>query len=215
VLREKGSKNLRRLFYVVLTFALSPVFMTALDEYTREASTLSDLMNWRAGSVIAEIGAGEGQMSFFASRVVGPSGHVYITELDDKKLDHLKDEVRKRKLRNITVVKADAIGTNLPENCCDVIFMRRVYHHFPDPKRTDAAIFRDLKPGGLLAVIDFPPRSGLPQVDGAPKTHGGHGVPKRVLIEELTVAGFEIVNEPSDWPNPEDYCVIVRRPAAR
>jgi ubiquinone/menaquinone biosynthesis C-methylase UbiE len=215
VLREKRSKNLRRLFYLVLTFALTPLLVAALDEYAREASRLSDLMNWRAGNVIAEIGAGEGQMSFFASRVVGSSGHVYITELDDKKLDHLHHAVRKRKLRNITVVKADAIGTNLPENCCDVIFMRRVYHHFTDPKGTDAAIFSNLKPGGLLAVIDFSPRSGLPQVDGAPKTHGGHGVPKRVLIEELTAAGFEIVTEPSDWPNPEDYCVIARRPAAR
>jgi ubiquinone/menaquinone biosynthesis C-methylase UbiE len=204
--------NLRQLLHVTLLFALVPLLVLALDEYAREASRLSDLMNWRPGQVIAEIGAGEGQMSFFASARVGPSGHVYITELDDEKLDRLKDEVKQRKLQNVTVIKADTIGTNLSDNCCDVIFMRRVYHHFKHPEQTDAVILSDLKPGGLLAVIDFSPRLGLPRVDGAPKSHGGHGVPKEVLMRELTAAGFEIVSEPNNWPNPGDYCVIARRP---
>jgi ubiquinone/menaquinone biosynthesis C-methylase UbiE/membrane-associated phospholipid phosphatase len=202
----------RPLYFSVLLLAMVPFSVLALDEYAREASKLSDLMNWKPGQVIAEIGAGEGQMSFFASARVGLSGHVYITELDSKKIDHLKDEVEKRKLQNATVIKADVIGTNLPDNCCDVIFMRRVYHHFTHPEQTDAAILRDLKPGGLLAVIDFSPRLWLPAVDGAPKTHGGHGVPKQVLIRELSIAGFEIVGQPKDWPNPGDYCVIARKP---
>lgn len=205
----------RRPFHVTLLFALVPLFLLALDEYTREARRLSDLMNWGPGRIIAEIGAGEGQMSFFASAHVGPSGHVFITELDSDKLRHLKDEVRQRRLQNVTVIKADMIGTNLPDNCCDVIFMRHVYHHFTHPEQTDAVIFRDLKAGGLLALIDFPPRAGLAPVDGAPKSHGGHGVPKRVLIKELTAAGFEIVSEPKDWPNPDDYCVIFRKPPGR
>jgi len=202
--------NLRRLFQILLTLALVPL-VVALGEYDREASRLSDLMNWRPGQIIAEIGAGEGQMSFFASARVGPSGHVYVTELDDKKLDYLKREVTQRKLQNVTVIKAGAISTNLPDGCCDVIFMRRVYHHFKDPEQTNVAILRDLKPGGLLAVIDFSPRPALPPVDGAPKSHGGHGVPKQVLIQELTAAGFEIVREPDNWPNPDDYCVIARK----
>jgi ubiquinone/menaquinone biosynthesis C-methylase UbiE len=207
-----SAPKLRRLLHVTLFLALVPLFLFALDEYARETSKLSDLMNWKAGQVIAEVGAGEGQMSFFASARVGPSGHVYVTELDDEKLNHLKHEVKRRKLQNITVIKADTIGTNLPDNCCEVIFMRRVYHHFKDPEQTNAAILRDLKPGGLLAVIDFPPRRWLPAVDGAPKRHGVHGVPEQVMMQELTAAGFEIVSEPSDWPNPGDYCVIARKP---
>jgi ubiquinone/menaquinone biosynthesis C-methylase UbiE len=204
----------RRCSYLsLLLLALIPFSVLALDEYAREASKLSDLMNWRPGQVIAEIGAGEGQMSFFASARVGLSGHVYITELDSKKVDHLRDQVEKRKLQNITVVKADAIGTNLPHNCCDVIFMRRVYHHFTHPEQTDAVILRNLKPGGLLAVIDFSPRAWLPALDGAPKTYGGHGVPKQVLIRELAAAGFEIASQPKEWPSPPDYCVIARKPA--
>jgi ubiquinone/menaquinone biosynthesis C-methylase UbiE len=206
--------TLRRIF-VLLQALLLPLLLLGLDEYTREAGKLADLMNWKPGQVIAEIGAGEGRMSFFAADRVGPSGHVYSTELDDKKLAHLKDEVKDRKLQNITIVKADPVGTNLSENCCDAIFMRRVYHHFKAPRETDAAILRDLKPGGLLAVVDFAPRAGLPSVEGAPKGHVGHGIPKQVLEQELTSAGFQILSEPNDWPKIDgDYCVIARKPAA-
>ncbi len=204
---------MHRLCTLVSVGVLLPLFLLAADEYQIDAGKLSDLMHWRQGEVIAEIGAGEGQMSFFAAARVGPAGHVYTTELDDKKLAHLKEEVNKRHLDNVTVIKADPIGTNLPDDCCEAIFMRRVYHHFTDPARTDAAIYRDLKPGGLLAVIDFAPRAGLPPVPNAPKNHGGHGVPSDVLIRELQSAGFEIAAQPKNWPDDGDYCVIARKPA--
>jgi predicted methyltransferase len=151
-------------------------------------------------------------MSFVAAHLVGAAGRVYTTELDDQKLAHLKEKVQKDKLQNITVVKADRIGTNLPDACCQAIFMRRVYHHFINPAQTDAALFRDLKPGGRLAIIDFPPRPGLPPVADAPKNHGGHGVPVNALAQELKAAGFEIVSESNGWPE-QDYCVIARKPA--
>ena len=196
-------------------FAWLAAVSLALDNYDRETTKLAELMNWRPGEVIAEIGAGEGQMSFAASARVGPGGHVYSTELDEKKLAHLQEEVSRRNLQNVTIVKANLVDTNLPDGCCDAIFMRHVYHHFEKPQQTDAAIFRALKPGGLLAIIDFPPRKGLNSVsplNGTPKNHGGHGVPKKVLIEELVSASFEIVDESDDWPDRDDYCVIVRKP---
>ncbi len=197
---------------LVLAFGLSYGYSSAANLYDREAARLSQLMNWQPGQVIAEIGAGEGEMSFYAASKVGPSGKVYTTELDDKKLAHLKQEVSGRKLQNVEVVKAGPVNTDLPDNCCNDIFMRRVYHHFEDPARTDAAIFRDLKPGGLLAVIDFAPRPGLPPVENAPKSRGtGHGIAKDILIQELKSAGFEIVDQPPNWPEG-DYCVIARKP---
>jgi ubiquinone/menaquinone biosynthesis C-methylase UbiE len=197
------------LFAASLLLALT----LAAGEYEVEAAKLADLMHWRSGEVIAEIGAGEGQMSFFAASRVGNTGHVYTTELDDQKLAHLRQQVKKRKLENVTVVKADPIGTNLPDACCEAIFMRRVYHHFKDPAQTDLAILRALRPGGLLAVIDFTPRSGLPPIEGAPQGHAGHGIAKNSLLQELKSAGFETVTEPKNWPD-DDYCVIVRKPTA-
>jgi ubiquinone/menaquinone biosynthesis C-methylase UbiE len=203
-----------RIYQLAFTLGLLPVLAGALSEYDAEAARLSELMNWKPAQVIAEIGAGEGQMSFFAASRIGRAGHVYTTELDDSKLAYLKKQVDKLDLQNVTVIKADPVSTNLPVACCNGVFMRHVYHHFKDPAQTDASIFRALKPGGLLAIIDFNPRKGLPPVEEAPKTHGnGHGVSENIVIGELKAAGFEIVSTPDDWPNHEDYCIIARKPA--
>ena len=66
---------------------------------------------------------------------------------------------------------------------------------------TDQGIFRALKPGGLLAINDFPPTVWLAlfKVDGVPVNRGGHGVPDRVVIDEMTGAGFRLVDEHSPW----------------
>ena len=206
--------EVHRIRKLALGILLLPLLALALGSYEAEAQKLADLMKWKPGQGIAEIGAGEGQMSFFAADRIKPGGHVYTTELDDQKLERLKKEVAKRDPENITVVKADSVKTNLPDNCCDAIFMRRVYHHFTDPAATDAAILRALKPGGLLGIIDFPPSAWLPPVKNAPKNHGGHGISKATLITELTSVGFEIEAQPKDWPNHGDYCIIARKPAA-
>jgi ubiquinone/menaquinone biosynthesis C-methylase UbiE len=206
----------RRISRSVHLFALPALVLFAFDNYDKEAKKLGDLMSWKPGEVIAEIRAGEGQMSFAAAVRVGLGGRVYSTELDGTKLGHLREEVTRRKLQNVSIVKGDPIGTNLPDGCCDAIFMRHVYHHFAKPAQTDAAILRALKSGGLLAIIDFPSRKWLnatSPLDGAPKNHGGHGVPKKALIEELISTGLEIVSESENWPNHDDYCVIARKPA--
>jgi ubiquinone/menaquinone biosynthesis C-methylase UbiE len=203
--------------FISRTLAVSALLIVALvraDQYDRDASALTRLMHWSAGQTIAEIGAGEGQMSFAAANAVGSEGHVYTTELDEQKLSDLKAAIARRGFKNVTLIKADPIKTNLPENCCDAIFMRHVYHHFSKPDATDASIFRALKPGGLVAVIDFAPRKSLPAVGGVPQNHGGHGVPKAVLENELSTAGFEVLPDDGTWPNHEDYCVLARKPVS-
>jgi Skp family chaperone for outer membrane proteins len=179
------------------------------------AKQLAPLLNWNPGNVVAEIGAGDGGLTLAAAERVGPTGRVYTTELDPEKLAQLESLAAKQKDRNITVVKAGEAETNLPRECCDSIFMRGVYHHFTQPAKEDASLFRSLKPGGLLAIIDFPPgnkSSDIESVKGVPKNRGGHGMPKQLLLDELSAAGFQAVTTPTHW-HGEDYCVVVRKPA--
>jgi ubiquinone/menaquinone biosynthesis C-methylase UbiE len=196
----------------MLLLAALPTILVARDKYQDETARLASLMHWTKGDVIADIGAGEGQMSFDAAKRVGPTGHVYTTELDDHKLANLKNETAQNHIQNVTILKAGTEDTNLPANCCNSIFMRRVYHHFTHPKAIDAALFRDLKAGGMLALIDFPPNKWLPAVAGVPANRGGHGIPEDVMTDELKAAGFEIVSVQRDWPE-DDYFVLARKPS--
>jgi predicted methyltransferase len=203
----------RRSFVVALAVAaLTLSACRGQDNYQTEAERLAPLLHWQAGSVVADIGAGDGEMTQLVAERVGLTGRVYSTEIDAKKLAHLEELAAKS--QNITALQAAAAATNLPPACCDSILLRRVYHHFPQPPEMDASLFKSLKPGGLLAVIDFPPRSWLPDTkEHVPKNRGGHGVEEKIVVEELTAAGFEVVSHAEHWP-ADDYCVIFRKPAS-
>ena len=172
-----------------------------------EIKRLAALMEWKAGAVVADIGAGDGRYAFAAAREVGATGKVFATEIDAEKLSELKSEVAKRHIANVNIVESKEADTNLPPECCDAIFLRRVYHHLTKPTEFNAALLRSLKPGGRLAIIEFPPRSGLDPVQGVPANRGGHGIPQKVVIDELTSAGLQLVKTVQDWPDA-DYCVL-------
>ena len=202
----------RRPFIIALVLTAFIVVSCRAEDntYPEEAERLAVLLNWQQGSVLADIGAGKGELTLIAAKRVGSTGRVYATELDTKKLALLEDLAAREK--NVTALQAGEAQTNLPPACCDSIFMRLVYHHLTKPAEIDANLFRSLKPGGLLAVIDREPPPGSTKVPGVPDNRGGHGMPEKILIEELASAGFQVVKSIDDWPS-KLYCVVFRKPS--
>lgn len=172
-----------------------------------EIPKLAAAMEWKAGTVVADIGAGDGSYAFAAAEHVGATGKVFATEIDDGKLKALKVEIAKRNLRNVVAVESGEAETNLPAACCDAIYLRRVYHHLTKPAEFDASLMRSLKPGGKLAIIDFPPHPEYGKVQGVPKDREDHGIRQKILIDELGKAGFRMEKIVDDWPT-SDYCVL-------
>lgn len=179
-----------------------------------EQARIAEVLEIEPGMVVADIGAGEGDWSIDLARRVGPSGRVYSTEVEPRLLDAVRRAAADAGLDNVSVVEGGASSTNLPERCCDAILLRRVYHHFTDPAGMTRSMLRSLKPGGLLAVVDFEPGSrGLQRPEGVPEDRGGHGVPTDLLRREMTAAGFETVRRVEGWPGGQrDFCLLFRRP---
>ena len=192
---------------VCTALASASLLRRANADATDEIKRLAALMEWKPETIVADIGAGDGSYAFAAAQLVGASGKVFATEIDQEKLTSLRSDVAKRHLTNVVVVESKEAHTNLPAECCDAIFLRRVYHHLTKPAEFDAALVRSLKPGGKLAIIEFPPRSGLDPVEGVPANRGGHGIPQKVVIEELTSTGLQLVKTVNDWP-ANDYCLL-------
>ncbi len=199
-----------RAFLIVFTVlvAFQPFFSLAQDKgtYPEEADRLAVLLDWWPTSTVAEVGAGHGQLTLAAAKRVGK---IYSTELDDKLLTNLQQLAETEK--KIVPVKAAETETNLPPASCDSIFMRFMYHHLTKPAEMDSSLFRAVKPGGLLAVIDEEPRSNTKPPEGVPQNRGGHGMPQKLLVEQLTSAGFQVVKTVYDWPN-HSYCTVFRKP---
>ena len=184
-----------------------------------EIEKLAPLLELKPGSTVAEIGAGNGAVAIAAGKELGPGGHVYATEIDPKRLNQIRAAARKAELANVTVVESKSDDTGLPANCCDAIYMIGVYHHFTEPLKTDASIFRALRPGGRLVIIDFRPSLLLKPwtPKGVPANRGGHGIPENILEDELTRSGFEVTKVYDQWGNSwflSNYCVVFTKPAA-
>ncbi len=167
---------------------------------TVETERIFEALGVKPGQTIGEIGAGNGDLSIAAAKVVGESGRVFTSELGDNRVQSLDAAVKKSGLPQVSVLAGDPNKTNFADGCCDAIFMRNVYHHFADPAAMTASIFRSLKPGGRVAVVDFEPNRGRPEA-AKPADRGrdeSHGVSPGSVARELREAGFEItVNEPA------------------
>jgi ubiquinone/menaquinone biosynthesis C-methylase UbiE len=169
----------------------------------QEMPRLRQVLALEAGTVVADVGAGNGELTLALAREVGATGRVYSTEIDAARLKKL----RAAKPGNVTVVEGRSGETGLPPACCDAIVLRRVYHHLTDPASVNADLLRALRPGGVLVVIDFPP----PFFWG----RGSLGVPTKAVVAEVAGSGFETIRVLDDWPGRgplQSYCAVFRKP---
>ena len=198
---------------VVLGAASLPYLPLIHGTTADEVERLAAWLDVQAGTRVADVGAGDGTFAVALARRVGPSGHVYATEIDADRLTEIRQVATDARLSNVTVIEGAVSRTNLPDACCDALFSRLVYHHLTDPAAINADIFRALRPGGRLVIIDFEP-GGIMNWISWPETadrHGGHGTPKETVMQEVTVTGFQVMRGPEAWRG-RTYAVLFRRP---
>jgi ubiquinone/menaquinone biosynthesis C-methylase UbiE len=202
---------------VVVLAALALVFqgeiaiLIANQRPDVEGARLSAELGIDGTETVAEIGAGAGHLTVAVARRL-PRGRMYSTELGDDNIDALRDEVSKAGLGNIEVRAGASRSTNLPDACCDAIFMRTVYHHLTNPPEMIRSLHAGLKPGGRLAIIEFEP-NGLWRFFAPSDVpdRGGHGVPKQMLVDEVTAGRrFQRERQVDDWIGPL-YLIVFRR----
>lgn len=182
---------------------------TASDN-AADAARLVEILAVHEGSVVAEIGAGSGELTVAMARTAGPSGHVYSNDLNADRRAEIRDAVDAAGVENITIVEGRSAEANLPEACCDALFMRNVYHHFADPAAMNRSLFRSLKPGGRIAIIDLKPDEDTN--DPAARSRGKtHGVTPAHVEQELRAAGFEGIS--SEKVRGGLFLVVGRRPS--
>lgn len=168
----------------------------------REAPQLVEVVGLKPGMTVADVGAGFGATTVVLAKWIG-AGHVFATDVGQRQLGVIREYVTKEGLKNVTVIEGAAAATNLPDACCDAIFMRDVYHHITEVDAFNKSVLASLKPGGRVAVLDFVPEPGSKLPAGVRANRGGHGVPPSVVVDEFKAAGFTHVRTYDKWP-PDD-----------
>jgi predicted methyltransferase len=171
-----------------------PTEDVARDADRKPAETLA-FFDVKPGEVVFEFVAGGGYFTELLSRVVGPSGHVSATRL-------APERVAEGRLSNVTAIGDSDWG--LAPNSVDLVFTALNYHDVINLKVDRAPLlanmYKALKPGGILAVIDHSAEAG----SGARDVGTLHRVDEAVVLAEVKAAGFELVGTSDLLRNPND-----------
>ena len=114
-----------------------------------------DAIGIKPGMVVAEIGAGRGRYVVQIAVRVGETGKVYAEDINERSLQHLEKRCEKWGLDHVEAILGDVADPKLPKGELDVIYVISAYHHFNDPVKLMRNARPSLKPGGVLAIIEW------------------------------------------------------------
>ncbi len=163
-----------------------------------------DLIDIKAGNIVADIGAGSGYFTERLARRVGPMGRVYANDIQPGMLDLIEARMEKNKLTNVVTVLGGVNDPKLPAGVLDLALMVDVYHEFSDPEAMLRGLAVSLKPGGRLVLLEY--RAEDPKVN----ILEDHKMTKKQVQREVEAAGFRL--ERIDDRLPIQHLFIFRKP---
>ncbi len=163
-----------------------------------------DVLGIRAGSAVADVGAGSGWFTVRAARRVGPEGAVYAVEINRAYLAHIAARAGREGLANVRPILGAEDDPRLAPASVDAVLLLKTYHELGRPLAVLAHLREAMRPHARLGIIDK---------DG----HGDdHGLGDAVVARELERAGFELV-ERHDFVKGDglDYFLVFRASTSR
>ncbi len=157
-----------------------------------------------AGSALADVGCGSGEIALIWNRTVGPTGRVWAEDIDAKgALKQARKLMAKHHARNVTVIQGEQANPKLPKGQLDAIFLLDVYHELKQHGEMLAHFREALKPGGRVAIIDpFPRKTGSRPREVQMKNHV---LMPDIAAADLRAAGYEIVHRDDRFlDDPDD-----------
>ncbi len=156
-----------------------------------------DLLQLKAGSTVADIGAGSGWFSVRAARRVGANGRVIAEDINPKAIAYIQQRAQREHLANIVPVLGTPDDPKLTPNSLDAALMLKVYHEIAHPQLVLANLREALKPGARFGIID---RNG----NGA-----DHGLKESIVRDEVEHAGFrQVARYDFTKADGQDYFLI-------
>ncbi len=182
------------------------------DSWQRPAEVF-DALGLKPGHRVADIGSGSGYFTFRLAAQVGAEGKVYAVDIDQEAIDKLRKRKEREKLEQVEPILGESDDPRLP-NDLDAVLIVDSYHEFRGYDRMMQAVFRALKPGGRMVIIDGEGPSGRPRTE----YHRLHTIPAELVREEITRNGFVFKESRPGFYDAEYgkkmYFLIFERPLA-
>lgn len=144
-----------------------------------QVDRVMDVLGIRAGSNVADIGAGSGWFTVRASKRVGATGAVLAEDINPLAIEYIGKRVIREGISNVRTVLGQPDDPMLPPESVDAVLLLKVYHEIAHPVEFMKKLKPALHPGGRVGIID---KNG----DGT-----NHGLDRKIVEKEMDEAGFK------------------------
>jgi demethylmenaquinone methyltransferase/2-methoxy-6-polyprenyl-1,4-benzoquinol methylase len=115
-----------------------------------------ELAGVRAGQRVLDLAAGTGDLSRRFAGLVGPEGRVVVSDINAAMLQRGRARLSDEGLiRNLAFVQADAERLPFPDGYFDCVSIGFGLRNITDKQRALADMFRIIRPGGRVLVLEF------------------------------------------------------------
>lgn len=115
-----------------------------------------DCAGARPGQKILDLGGGTGDLTAKFSRIVGDEGRVVLADINNSMLNVGRDKLRDNGIvDNVHYVQANAEELPFPDDYFDCITISFCLRNVTDKDKAIRSMFRVLKPGGRLLILEF------------------------------------------------------------
>ena len=123
------------------------------EEIKKEFLTFSEI---KEGQVVLDVGTGSGFAAALLAKAVGTNGRVYSIDPSENALENAFSRLKEEKLDKIVVLKKARVEElSFKDNFFDRVSSIMSFDHFSDPVRSLKEMYRVLKPGGILVIVDW------------------------------------------------------------
>lgn len=179
-----------------------------LERDEREPEERTDLLvaelGLQATDVVADIGAGTGYFVFRISPLV-PQGQVLAVDIQQEMLDIVTARAAAT-ATNVVPVLGTVTDINVPAGTVDLILLVDAYHEFSHPREMGESMFRALKPGGRIALVEY--REEDPSVPIKPL----HKMSEAQAIREMSALGLSWLETRDSLP--QQHLIFFAKPVA-
>ncbi|WP_380184529.1 bifunctional demethylmenaquinone methyltransferase/2-methoxy-6-polyprenyl-1,4-benzoquinol methylase UbiE [Kalamiella sp. sgz302252] len=137
-----------------------------------------DCSGVRRGQRVLDLAGGTGDLTAKFSRLVGETGEVVLADINSSMLKVGREKLRNNGIiGNVSYVQANAEALPFPDNHFDCITIAFGLRNVTEKEKALASMFRVLKPGGRLLVLEFS-KPVLEPLSKAYDTYSFHVLPR-------------------------------------
>jgi ubiquinone/menaquinone biosynthesis C-methylase UbiE len=181
------------------------------DTWQRPDDILRHL-NLADGNTVVDLGSGAGYFALKIAPRVGPNGRVVAIDLRRQSLAFLWIRALAGGHANLRVTLSQAADPKLPAGPVDAVLIANTYHELTAPEPVLTALFKSMRSGARLVVVDRGPRD-----ESRTATAAHHEMTAARAERQIHQQGFQTITRDDrfiDRPRDEDiwWLIVFRKP---